>query len=147
MKKILLLGFLFVSCAYAAEVVVSEPQVSFMTSNLDVILKSIFSLLGILLSFVTLYLSYKRYNNETLNTALEALQAGVAHSEDTFVDWAKRAKADGQLTKDERNEALRIAREKAFEVAKGPALALLKAKGTEILNAWIKRIVEKKSAK
>jgi len=119
----------------------NEP--SFLVANLDVILKSVCTLLGLLLSFVTLYLSYKRVQNETLKAALEALQAGVAHSEDTYVEWAKRAKQDGKLSKEETAEARQIALNKAMEIAKGPALTFLKSSGSALLNMWIKKIVEK----
>lgn len=120
-----------------------NPEPSFLVSNLDIVLKAVFTLFGMLLSLVTLYLSYKRINNEILKEALEALQAGVAHSDDTFVEWAKKAKEDGKLTKEEREEALKIAKNKALELAKGPALDLLKRQGAAILNMWIKKIVEK----
>lgn len=126
---------------------VAAPQVeapSFITQNLDSLIKIVYSILGLLLSWWAAYRSYKHYGNETVREAIEALEAGIAHSEEDYVEWAKRAKADGKLTKEERAEAMRIARDKALSIAKGPALNLLKTKGSDILNAWIKKILERR---
>ena len=120
----------------------NEPSV--WIENLDLILKSSLSILSLGFTLLSAYLLKKKYDNTVMIEAIEALEAGVSESEEKLVAWAKRANADNQLTKEERQEAMKIAREVAFRVAKGPVLNLLKSKGETILNAWIKKILERK---
>jgi len=79
--------------------------------------------------------------------ALAALEAGVHKAYEEFVWEAKKAAADGKLSKDER----KMAREKAIlfakEIATGDAKKLLLKWGTQRLEAIVSKIVKKMKEK
>lgn len=74
--------------------------------------------------------------------AIDTLRTAVAQVGDDFVVWRKRAAADGKLTKEERTQAVDLAKAKAMELASGPVLRLLLRWGEDKLNGLVTRVVQ-----
>lgn len=75
--------------------------------------------------------------------AYEALEAGVAKVQVDFVEAAKKAATDGKLTKDEIENAKRVALKTAVEIATGPALSILVDMAWNATSALIEKILGK----
>jgi len=74
--------------------------------------------------------------------AIDTLRTAIAQVTDDFVVWRKRAAADGKLTKEERTQAVDLAKAKAKELASGPVLKLLLRWGEDRLSGLVSRIVQ-----
>lgn len=127
----------------AAPVVEQAPKIVDLI-GLDNILKIVSLIVLVIVMGGLAFFGWKFRNNQAVHDAIEALRVGVDKSQADFVEWRKRAAADGKLTREEIKEAERIALEHAKEIAKGPALELLKNWGTSIISSYIARIIEKK---
>jgi len=79
--------------------------------------------------------------------AIQCLLEGMAKTQEEFVRETKKAAADGKLSKTEIEQAKKMAIAHAITVAKGPALDVLKAMGTERLGSLIKQLLAKMSKK
>lgn len=113
-----------------------------LVQALPLIIQGVFALLGILLTWA-LGKGLRRIAAEKdVQGALDALRQGIALAQDDFVEWAKRAKEDGTLSKEE----CEIARQKAFEhavqIANGKSLELLKNWSWQQISGYINRIVQ-----
>jgi len=75
--------------------------------------------------------------------AVQALLAGMAKAQDEVVREAKKAAADGKLTKEEIKTARLTAISHAREVATGPAKELLLSWGEDRLDSLIKQLLAK----
>lgn len=90
-----------------------------------------------------------KINNIALRDAIyEAFEQGVSHTQEEFVTWAKRASADGKLTKEERTEAMNKAYELAIEAAKSPKVKKIieSMDWLEIVNVIKNIVVARKSS-
>lgn len=74
----------------------------------------------------------------------EALELGVQGAWDTLVRDLKAKAQDGKLSPEEKAEARALAKKLALDVAKGPALAVLKAIAPQALNSLISLIVQRR---
>lgn len=132
-----------VAAPIVAPVVQASP--SFMDLvGLDNMLKVALLIIFVMIGLGISYAAYKARNNQALHDAIEALRVGVDKTEGDFVEWRKRASADGKLTKDEIAQAQQLAISHAKDIASGPALNLLKSWGTSVIMSYITRIIEKK---
>jgi hypothetical protein len=85
-----------------------------------------------------------RFKEDALaKEALAALQGGVIQTYEDFVREAKKAAADGKLTKEEREAARNQAIENAKAAASDPVKSLLIKWGKARLSAYIAQIVAK----
>lgn len=58
-------------------------------------------------------------NSQTTQQQLyDIFEQATAHVQDTYTEWKKRASADGKLTKEEAEEALKLAWTTAIDIAK-----------------------------
>lgn len=104
-----------------------------------------------ILGSVVVYLIRKLINKaiakmdmcEAEKEAVQAVLAGMAKAQTDIVREAKKASADGKLTKDEISNAKRIAIDHAKEIAKGPAKDLLMTWGKDRLDSLIKQLLAK----
>lgn len=81
--------------------------------------------------------------DDRLRKALDALEAGVQKSYDTYVRALKEASEDGKLTVSERKRARDLAREAAIEFGATQGIDVARELGREYLDLWIERIVRK----
>ena len=79
--------------------------------------------------------------------AIQLLLEGMANTQENFVREAKKAAADGKLTKEEIESAKKQAIAHALTVAKGPALDVLKTMGSARAGSLIKQLLAKMSKK
>ncbi len=75
--------------------------------------------------------------------AYQALEVGVAETQKEFVELAKKVAEDGKLTKDEIKQAQQLAKQKALQVATGPAVSILLGMASEMVFGLIDVIVGK----
>lgn len=72
----------------------------------------------------------------------EAIKVGVDQTQEEFVIWAKRAAADGKLTKEERQQAMELARTTAMKYANNKQVRqYIFTMSKEVLNSWVKRLL------
>ena len=83
---------------------------------------------------------------DTEKEAIAAIMAGVAVAQDTLVDEAKKVSADGKLTKEEIEEAKKIAYDYALEIATGPVKDLLLTWGKTRVDSVVKNLLAKLKA-
>ena len=109
------------------------------------LLGSIFTFVIALLAFginkLAKYIIVKASLNETEQEAMQALLEGMAKAQDEIVREAKKAAADGKLTKDEIKAAEKMAIEHAVMVAKGPAKELVLSWGERKIQSLIKQLL------
>lgn len=79
--------------------------------------------------------------NETEQEAMQALLEGMARAQDEIVREAKKAAADGKLTKEEINAAEQLAIKHAIAVAGGPAKELILSWGERRIQSLIKQLL------
>jgi len=114
---------------------------------LDIIVKAVLSALGLGLIWLV-KLIFKEYKDKKVYIeAVAALEEGWSVSQEQMVVWAKRAAADGKLSKDERAEARDIAIQHAKAVASGPAQRLLVMWGKDKIASLLGRITAKNKKK
>lgn len=75
--------------------------------------------------------------------ALEALEAGVDLTYDTYVRAIKEARADGKLTKEEIREARRRACDAAISFGRSKGIDVLREVGAEYVDLWIAKLVKR----
>lgn len=112
----------------------------------SVIEPAVWSVVGLLVVYL-LKQGLDKWKEKGLKSEIyEALRIGVDDAQERFVTWHKRASEDGKLTKEERQEAMRIAIEVARTHLGGEALKLLLTWSFEQVQSVIKQYVEKKKA-
>jgi len=79
--------------------------------------------------------------------AVQCLLEGMAEAQESIVRDAKKKASDGKLTKTEIEQAKKFAIGHALEVAKGPALDVLKEMGSKRMGSLIKQLLAKMSKK
>ncbi len=107
---------------------------------LDTIVKAVGSALGLALLWLVKKIFADYSQRQIYTQALAALEEGWAIAQEDFVIWAKRAKADGKLSQDEREEARKLAYEHALKIATGPARELLQAWTQDKILALLSKI-------
>jgi len=111
-------------------------------------------IVGVILTALSTMITYyvKKFISTMLNKikaseaereAMQLLLEGMAKAQEEFVREAKKAAADGKLTKDEINRAKDMAIAHAVTIAKGPALDLLKTTSKDRLGSWVKQLLAK----
>lgn len=104
-------------------------------------------ILGMLLMALASWLVSKfirKYaKTDAQNQALDALLEGMSKAQDEVVREAKKAAADGKLTKDEITKAKTVAWEHAKLVAKGPAKKIVLEWGSEKVGSLLKQLLSK----
>lgn len=109
---------------------------------------NILEITGLITSAFVLWLfkiAFSKYKQTKFyNDLYSAVEIGVQHTQEDFVDWAKKASQDGKLTKEERTQALNMALEKAKEFAATPAIktALMEITKEE-LQVLVRKILDK----
>lgn len=76
-----------------------------------------------------------------LERAIQCLAAGVRETYEEYVRTAQKAHADGKLTTEERDQAMRMALEKAKTYACTQGFDLAKAYGKEFLPVIVERLI------
>lgn len=74
--------------------------------------------------------------------ALQALEAGVELTYRTYVEECKAARADGQLTEEEKRHARELARQRAIEFGRSQGIDVLRVLGQEYVDLWIAKLVK-----
>lgn len=108
---------------------------------------TLLSVLGALLLALLKYYAGKLMErikaNDAEKEAIQCLLEGMADAQEKIVREAKKAAADGKLSKDEVEAAKSHAIAHALTVAKGPALDVLKEMGKERMGSLIKQLLAK----
>lgn len=105
-------------------------------------------------TIATLVLTYlfglliKKIKNEQLQKEVyEAFEVGVSKVQEDFVTWAKRAAKDGKLTKEERQEAMNMAKKVAIDTASNDKVrSTIMSLASDHVNNIIKNIVATRKA-
>ncbi len=113
---------------------------------LDTIIKGLMAAIGTLVLYIIKKVFARYQDNQAYSDAVAALEVGWDAAKEDLVEWAKRANADGKLTKEERAEARQIALRKAIDLATGPAKALLLTWGSDQVSSILAKITEKRAA-
>lgn len=108
----------------------------------------LFPFVGTALGAAILYLCIQAINylkeKNVEEEIIEALRQAVDDTQENYVDWWKAASADGKLSKEERQQALGIAKQTAMRLLKGPAKEVAFTWSIEKINSIIRRILESK---
>ncbi|MFA6240992.1 MAG: hypothetical protein WC655_08690 [Candidatus Hydrogenedentales bacterium] len=86
---------------------------------------------------------FRNNKNERVRKALDALEAGVEKTYDSYVLALKEANLDGKLTAAERKRARELAREAAIMFGTTQGIDVARELGREYLDLWIERLVRK----
>ena len=86
---------------------------------------------------------FNRIRERKLRRAIDALEAGMVHTYDTYVRAIKIARADGKLTEEERRHARDLARQAAIEFAQSEGIDLVQELGDHYINLWLNRLLRK----
>jgi len=89
---------------------------------------------------------FRRAQTRRYGKALETLEAGVEHTYRTYVEAIKSAREDGKLTREERREARRRAREAALRFGQANGIDVLAEIGDEYLDLRIAKLVKRLKA-
>lgn len=76
--------------------------------------------------------------------AVDALEAGVERTYQTYVATIKAAREDGKLTRAEKARARRLAREAAIEFGQTEGIDVARELGRSFIDMWLSRIVQEK---
>jgi hypothetical protein len=96
-----------------------------------------------LVGWLGMWLKKKADGNAAKQQAIEALTVGVTATYQTLYKQWKFDTTDHILTEDEKKKLRENAIKVAMDNAKGPAVDLLKAYGTDVLHSLVERIVQK----
>ena len=109
------------------------------------------SLVGSVIGAIwTIFKSRDWYSNrrETRRgRALEALEAGVDETYQTYVREIKKGREDGKLTDLEIKHARKRARQAAVKFGRTEGINVLKVMGKEYIDLWIEKFVNKQKRK
>ncbi|MEK7794788.1 MAG: hypothetical protein AAB353_09675 [Candidatus Hydrogenedentota bacterium] len=75
--------------------------------------------------------------------AIQAIEAGVDKAYRTYVREIKRAREDGDLTREEIDQARRLARRTAIDYGRNEGIDVLRELGEDFVNLWITRLVNR----
>jgi len=89
------------------------------------------------------YLIKKMDATDAQKVAFDALAAGMAEVQNDFVREAKKASADGRLSKEEIKKAEEMAIERAKTIVTGPVKDIVLSWGKEQISSYIKQILNK----
>jgi len=86
---------------------------------------------------------YREHTAAKKRIAVDAIEAGVAHTYEAYVRALKAASADGQLTDEERRKARALAKSAAYEYGREHGVNILKVVGEGFLDLYIEQAVAK----
>jgi len=119
-----------------------------MTEWIQQTLSILLPFIGTALGAVILYLCYQAITylkqKGLEEQVVEALRQAVDHTQEQYVDWWKDASEDGKLSKEERQQALGIAKQTALRLLDGPARDMAYTWTTEKIDSIIRRILDAK---
>lgn len=105
------------------------------------------ALLGALFGAIwTLFKSsewFGRLRNKRAERAVQVLEAAVEDTYRSYVQAIKEARADGQLTDEEKRRARQIAKERAQAIAQQQGVDLIRELGGDFIDLWLTRLVNK----
>lgn len=99
--------------------------------------EALVGLIPIILGIVSVYLKKFLTKQKIEQEAIQTLLDGIVHAQDEFVREAKKAAADGKLTKAEIAAAKDLAIEQAYKLASGPVRDILMSWGRPRLESLI----------
>lgn len=135
-----------VAVADSADAASASDWKALAVSWLDTIVKAVASALGLALLWLVKKIFADYRERQVFSEAVTALEEGWSVAQEEFVTWAKRAKEDGKLTKEEREQARDLAYEHAKRVASGPAKDLLVEWGKDKVMSLLGKITGKSKA-
>lgn len=133
-----------------AAVADTQPEIvadGWWVGLLPVIIKIISSVLLFGLTWLTGKILKKTGDDAATKEALDALAEGMSKAQDEIVRDAKKAAADGKLTKSEIAQAKEMAWDHAKSIVKGKAKKLVVNWGTEKVGSLIKQLLSKWKSK
>lgn len=86
---------------------------------------------------------YERIRSQQSRRAVDALEAGVDRTYETYVRAIKEAREDGKLTAEERRHARVLARQAAIEFGNREGIDVARELGDHFINLWIRRLLKK----
>ena len=118
---------------------------SVLTEGIAVIVQGIVAIIGLFIIYAFKKWMVKYNETELFREALKALQIGIDATQEDFVAWAKRAREDGKLTKEERAEAMIMAKNHALTHLDtgSPVFQIVKNWTIDEVNSYIKRLLNK----
>lgn len=136
--------YLIAATSTVAETVVTQ---GWWVGLMPVIIKVVSTVLLMGLTWLTGKILKKMGNDAATKAALDALAEGMSKAQDAIVREAKKAAADGKLTKEEIAAAKTLAWDHAKAVATGPAKKIVINWGTEKVGSLIKQLLSKWKSK
>jgi LPXTG-motif cell wall-anchored protein len=112
-----------------------------IVSNLPLILMGVFAAIAALLGLFIRRRRKKHGEDDIWAEVAEAFASGVSDSQEEVVTFAKRAAADGKLSKEERKEAVEHAMNVAKDVATGEAGKRIAQMGLAEGRKWVGRVL------
>ncbi len=126
------------------EVIVSE---GWWVGLLPIVIQVLSALLLAGVTWLTGKILKKTGNDAATKVALDALAEGMSKAQDEIVRDAKKAAADGKLSKAEIEAAKSMAWDHAKSVVTGPAKKIVVNWGAEKVGSLIKQLLSKWSSK
>lgn len=79
--------------------------------------------------------------------AIQAIEAGVDKTYRTYVREIKCARENGELTREEIDQARRLARRTAIDYGRNEGIDVLRELGEDYVNLWVTRLVNRAKRK
>jgi len=108
------------------------------------LLEVVAAIAGLVWSALRVYSKLDEWTSEKTQRALLSLEAGVATIYESYVRDIKKARADGKLTKEEREEARRKAVNEGIRIGWMLGIDVAKTLGADLLPMFVDKIAQRR---